>query len=156
MPIWSSVDDVRARVTYAEITPTSQPSETQVEDWLDDAEAEVRAALRSVELRDTYDPTDDADALRILRRRVVDFAAGLTKLAWASADGDAENEDGQPLVDAFNAWLQEIAASPARIGAMLQPTGQAPQRARQARSHTTADGEVSEPRYSVNNLSRAL
>ena len=77
-------------VTYAEITPTSQPSETQVEDWLDDAEAEVRAALRSVELRDTYDPTDDADALRILRRRVVDFAAGLTKLAWASADGDAE------------------------------------------------------------------
>lgn len=156
MPIWSSVDDVRRRVTYGEITPTSAPTEDDVSGWLDDAEAETRAALRACEIRDTFNAGTDADAIRILAKHVVDYATGTLKLAWASASGDEDNADGQPLVDAYQARLVDLFARPGVWAAMLEPSGQAPRRTLQARSHTSSGDEVSEPVYSINDRKRAL
>lgn len=131
MSSYATVADVQARVPYRTIGASTQPSTSQVQAWLDEAEAVLNGALKASELPAPY---TDADAKKILGMAVADYAEGRLRLAYASAGGAEENQDGQKRVDAFRAAVESIVDEPSRWGAMLGG-GTAPASARRIRGH---------------------
>lgn len=154
MSVWAQLDHVRGRLTQAEITVGSSPSAAEVQDWLDEAEAETSGVLAACEIATDYAPTSRGGL--ILRKHVVDYVEGRVRSAWASADGEADNEDGQREIERYNDRLRDIEQRPAAWSARLSESGQASQSSRLARSHTTTGGQVNAPVFRVGDVDGAF
>lgn len=130
MSIWATVDQVRSRLTYGELTAESSPSLNDVQDWLDEAEARVKGILRAAGLTTSY---DDADSLLILRNMVVRYAVGNIMMSWGSKTGSDDMEAGQRMVEQFEADLEKIRNHYVQLGAELSSSGSVT--TRKVRSH---------------------
>lgn len=154
MSTWASLDHIRARLTYGEITASSSPDQGEVQEWLDQAEAETRGVLRTIGAPTSYSSGSDGE--RILRKHVVGFAEGSVRAAWASANGDGDNVDGASLIQAYQDRLLDMQARPSVWAAMLDTGGESPAAARRMRSHTRTGGEESTPVYEIGCLDKAI
>ncbi len=153
MSVWAQLSDVQARITLGALTTTTDPTTVEVQDWLDDAEAETRGYMRAAEI--PLDYPADSDGGRILRKHITDYAEGRLRAAWASADGSGENEDGQRELDRYQERLDRLNRDPAWWSAMLSATGQSAEASRLARSPATSGVELPAPIYSVGNIDGA-
>lgn len=117
MAVWASVDDVRARVSYATIGATSKPTEDEVLAWLNEAEARVRGILAAQGLATTYDGGSDAEL--ILRGAVVDFAEGHCLNTWGAGDGNVTGRPGDALLAKFETFLGDLRARTVQLGSEL-------------------------------------
>ena len=114
---WATYSDVQSRIPGRTIDATTKPSSTEVSAWVDEGEAEIYATLQAAGI----DPTACAGAvaLKILRSWVCDYAEGHARMAYASAGGDGQNDDGKDILERFYKRLDDILANPSRYGAML-------------------------------------
>lgn len=139
MGVYADFLDVQARIPYREIGATTLPSQVNVDEWIDEAEAMLNGVLAAAGLSSPYTTTN---AKNILRSWVVDYAEGMVRQAYASAGGDGANDDGKDKIERFEKRLNDILASPSQYGAMLGG-GDAPESSRGVRGHVldNSDGK---------------
>ncbi len=119
MSDWSAVGDVTARVAYAEIGASSTPTTAQVQQWLDDAEDQIKASLQSGGLPTTF--SSGAAAIAILKEIAVDYAEARTRLAWASANGGEPGDQyAEDMLQRFAERREDIADRPNYWAGRLQ------------------------------------
>lgn len=141
MPIWASAEDVQSRVTYGSVSATSKPSTDQVEQWLDEAEAQIRAILRAAGLATAY---TDSDSVNLLIMWATDYATGQLLKAWGRQGNDELLEEGQALLERFDATIQRVRSKTIAMGTELDSGGNVADSAQQVRSYTTdnSDGKT--------------
>lgn len=113
--VYTSADDVRARVPGRTIGTTSKPTTAQVEAWLGEGEGLVLGALSA---GGASAPEAGTTGATIIKSWVCDYAEGHTRQAWASTAGD-DNKDGQAQLDKFDKLLNDIYDHPARYQSAL-------------------------------------
>lgn len=132
MSTYSSASNVQLRIPYRSIGSGTTPSTTTVESWLVFAEAKLHGVLAAGEIST---PIVTSDGIEIMSGWVEDYAEGRTRKAYASADGDGGNPDGQDLLDNFEAVLKDILAKPTLYEAMLVGVSSSGSQARRLRCY---------------------
>jgi hypothetical protein len=101
--------DVTARLPAVKdrITADSDPSTTNVTDWITYAEAEINSTLTAIGV--TTVPVDGADAIEVLKGLACDYAEGRLRLAL-DTNNAGEGDDGQTLIDRFFERLDKMRA----------------------------------------------
>jgi hypothetical protein len=130
---YADLDSLRGRQPHRTIDATSKPTATEVQAWLDEGQAILDSELKAGELPAPY---SDADAVKVLRVIVLDYAEGRLRQAYATSGGDHTNTDGLDQLDAFHKRITDIREHPVRWGAVLG-AGSAPGSARRIRSYAT-------------------
>ena len=115
MGTYATNSDVSARIPGRPLTASSDPTTTQVDAWIAEAEAMLTGVLSA---QGISVPITDGGAI-IMRSWVCDYAEGMTRLAHASASGDASNTDGQTQLDRFYATIEAIMKDASAYAAML-------------------------------------
>lgn len=136
MSSWAAVSDVQARLTYETIGASANPTTTQVQAWLDEAEGLIRIELRASGLPTTY---SDTDTVNVLTSWATDYAHALTLMSWASHGGPEVLEQGQMMMERFEANMERIRKNSIKVGEALSPTGTVTDSVQFARSHVTED-----------------
>lgn len=131
---WATLEDVRAKLTYEAIDTDSHPSADEVQNWLDEAHAVLRLQFSILGIETDY---PEGDALYLLRAKITDGVVGLTREAWASANGEV-SESGQLQIARFQAWVKDVMDRPAYWAELLQGTNTAPATSLRLSSHVTA------------------
>lgn len=131
---YADLDAVRARLPWRTINATSRPSQTTVQAWLDEAEAQINGALAAGGLPAPY--ADSSPAGLQLRIWVADYAEARVKNAY-NADGERDfvTGEGDEQLAQFKERIDDMLARPAVYGAMLGTTPTAPEGTRRLRSH---------------------
>jgi len=133
VPTWAAASDVSARLTYETIDGSSNPTQTQVEAWIDEAEARIRVILRAAGIGTTY---SDTDTVNVLTHHVTDYVEGRVLLAWSSgAGGEADREAGEALIAKFDGFLEDVRSNPIQFGSELAATGDVADAIQSVRSH---------------------
>ena len=105
MPTYATVGDVFSRVrgllgdSVTAFSSSTEPSETDVENWMDEAVGAIHSCLRSVNV--TPLPMTDAFAIAKLGEMEIRYAEGRVRRLVAGYGGDQGNRDGQDLIDKF-------------------------------------------------------
>jgi phage gp36-like protein len=125
MPRYASVDDLRARLRDAkiEITPSSSPSEAQVESLLDQVEGELHAYLRN-----RYRlPVVDAEAVVALRGWVVSLACErVFALAYPQAAANPFSAEARAARELLRALARGEASLPRADAPAPEPIADLP------------------------------
>lgn len=116
MGTYVSTSHLEARIPYRTVSGSTSPSTTQVDYWIDEAEALIHGALSAVGLDG---PFSDADQVKILRSWCLDYVEGRFRMAYAAAGGDGRNDDGKDLVERFEDRLSWIRSNGSSAQAML-------------------------------------
>lgn len=110
-------DDVQKRVPYRTIGAATKPSETDVDAWIDEAEAGLENLLKA---HGCTVPVTAASGVKLMRSWVIDYPLSLILSAFAhSAGGDPGSEAGKAEMDRFLARCADIEKEPAKYEAML-------------------------------------
>lgn len=133
MADYASVDDVRSRVGGRILTATSNPSETDVESMLDEAEAELLGCIIALGLAESSISTRGA---KIMRHWLANYVSGWFRISYAAAGGDGGNEDGEKQVEEWLEMKKAMMQSPAFYVNMLG-SGTTPDNAINAKSYVT-------------------
>lgn len=141
---------VVAHLPYRTIDGSSSPSTTDIDGWIDEAEAVLNGALSAAQI---VAPVTSANGVKICRAWVTDAVVGTLRMAFAAAGGDPNNNAGQDQLDKFNDRINEIINNPQRY-AMILGGGAGTTASRQLRSHVTdnLDGKTAadfEPTFST-------
>jgi len=143
MGTYASASNVQARLPGSSRTigASTDPSTTDVNEYIADAEALLTGALDAAQI-DT--PVTSTTGTAILQAWVTDYAEARTRKAWASAGGDGGNDDGRDELERFDERLKDITDNPQKYEAML--TGGAATNSKQVRSYTldNQDGKTIE------------
>ena len=130
---YADLDSLRGRSPHRTIDANSKPTATEVQAWLDEGQAILDSELKAGEMPAPY---SDADAVKVLRTIVLNYAEGRLRQAYATAGGDHTNTDGLDQIDRFYASIDDIRKNPQRWGAVLG-AGIAPDGTRRIRSYAT-------------------
>lgn len=130
---YASVANIQSRNPYVAIGASSSPTSSEVQIWLDEAEAEINGILSGAGL---VSPNVNANGIKILRNKVTTYVAGLVSQALAAAGGDGGNTDGADAEVKWDAFLTDLMNNPIKWGGILQG-GSAGDAAIKARSHVT-------------------
>lgn len=133
---YATYDDVQARNPYRTLGASTKPSTTNVTTWIGEAEAIIDGILSATGLTS---PCVNTGGIKILRNKVTSYVTGLVKQAYANAGGDG-GDDGQKEIDAFEAFIMELATDSVKWGGILQ-AGAAGDSAIKARSHVTNNAD---------------
>lgn len=96
MSTYATIAHVQARRPGVTITASSKPNTTQVQYWLDGAEALLLGALRSAGCEI---PEDGSEGALQITEWVVDYAEG--HLRTSSVAGIDQDNDGQEMIEGF-------------------------------------------------------
>ena len=145
-----STAQIAAHLPYRTIDGSSSPSTTDVDAWIEEAEAVLDGALDAAQIPT---PVSTAKGIKICRSWVTDAVVGTLRLSFAAAGGDPSNNAGQDQVEKFNERLTDILNNPQRY-AMILGGGAGTAASRQLRSHVTdnLDGKTAadfEPTFST-------
>lgn len=135
-PVYSTYTNVTKRVPYRSVDATSTPSSTDVNTWLERAEAKLHAALISGGIAT---PITSTHGVSVMKDWTEDYAEGRLRKAYASADGDGDNEDGEDLIEAFRELCKDIVNNPHIYDAMLNNA--ATEATRRVRGYVTDNTE---------------
>lgn len=130
---YADLDSLRGRAPHRTIDANSKPTSTEVQAWLDEGQAILDSELKAGEMPAPY---SDADAVKVLRTIVLNYAEGRLRQAFATSGGDHTNTDGLDQLDRFYAAIDDIRKDPQRWGAVLG-AGIAPDGTRRIRSYAT-------------------
>jgi hypothetical protein len=123
MSVWGAVGDVASRLSYATIDADSEPNTTEVQQWLDDAEAQIKASLESGDLPTTF--TAGSNAISILKEIVVDYAEARCRLVWAS--NGLTDQYAEDMLERFHERREDIADRPNYWAGRLKAGSPTPQ-----------------------------
>lgn len=130
---YATVANIQARNPYVKITTYSEPTSSEVQIWIDDAEAMVNGALSAAQLTS---PCVNANGIKILRQKVTTYVSALVARAYSAAGGDVDVFDTGDIDERWEAFLIDVVAESTKWGSMLEG-GSAGTAARKLRSHTT-------------------
>lgn len=116
MGTYCSNAQVAARLPYRTFSGSSSPSTSQIDEWIDEAEAMLHGLLNAVEVST---PISGTDGIKIMRSYVLDYAVGQTRIALAAAGGDGDNDAGIDQLDRFYETANDIVRNPMKYSAML-------------------------------------
>lgn len=116
MGTYCTTAHLNARLPYTTFDTTTNPSTTEIDYWIDEAEALVVGALQSGGNGGTYSTTA---AILQIRSWVLDYVEGLTRRAYAESSPTGSTDDGNDVLNRFYARLDWIIANPSVAGAML-------------------------------------
>ncbi len=133
MGAYATVALVQARNPYRAIGASTEPSTADVEEWIDQAEAEIDGRIAAAGLTS---PVVNTNGIKIVRKKVVGYVAGFVEMAYAAAGGDGGNDDGQDAQELWDECMEDITDNPLKWGGILEG-GTAPESSIQMRSHTT-------------------
>lgn len=117
MSTYADVDDVRGRIGGRAITTTSNPTTTQVGDWLDEAEGELLGRMAAVGIPTSY--SSGTTGFLTLRGWVARYVAGLVRQSHAAAAGDGDNDDGRPDIEWWDKLLERVSKDPDGVSSAL-------------------------------------
>ena len=137
MSIYATTTDVERRMRDHEITASTKPSTTDVQAWLDEAEAKITATLRAIGITT---PVTDTQGITMLAILATDYGEGRVRRTLAFTGGDGDNQDGVALLASFDEALDAMHANPDRTAAVLTG-GTSPTTTRNLRASTNADPE---------------
>jgi hypothetical protein len=143
---------IAAKLPYRNFTATSKPSTTDLDNWIDEAEAVLEGALDAAQITT---PVTSTKGVKIVRTWVSEAVIGTVRMSFAHSGGDPNNESGQAQIEAFNERLTDIMNNPQRYQ-MLLSGGAGSDSSRQIRSHSldhpdgkTISGGDFEPTFST-------
>ena len=93
-------------MAYFTLSTTSKPTTAQVQQWLNDAEDQITAALTSVGITA---PGATAAGYSYLKRQAVDYAVAQTRQVRAAANGgDPADDYAEQLLVQFDAFIRSV------------------------------------------------
>lgn len=138
MATYATYADVQARMSYWTISASSDPSTTEIEAWLVEAESLVFGALQAGGNPGSYSSTA---AVASLCSWICDYAEGRARQSHANARGDGLNvDDGKDLLAKFDRLIDDILARPSLYGSRLA-AGDAPATSRRLMSYVTNNAD---------------
>lgn len=120
MSTYGTLAGITPRVGGRVISSGTVPSSTDVQGWLDQAEAQLKGLLLSVDIPWVYSAST-VGALTI-QGWVETYVAGQVRRSWAAMAG-ANGADGLFEVQGWSALLAEIKREPQLYGALLSGAG---------------------------------
>lgn len=137
MPTYTTLAGLQPRLGHRglQITATSEPTISDVEAWLDEAEAEALGAIKAGGGPASF--TLGGQGHRIIRGRIENYVAGLVRIAHAASGGAGNNDDGVKLVDDWKEWLKKLETDSRWMLAQLDDAGSEGSDATVLRSHAT-------------------
>jgi len=131
MGTYMSETDVEARIPDRSITSSTTPNSTQVALFITAAEAKLEGALTAGQIGV---PITDSNGIEIMKDWATTYVEGRTRMAFAAAAGDSDNDDGKDMVEWFeNTLIPDILTFPQKYEAML--TGGSATQSRHFRSY---------------------
>jgi hypothetical protein len=130
----ATYSDVQPRVPTFAISESSEPSTTQVNAWIDEAEAKINNALKAGGITT---PVANGEGVEALKALTIDYAEARVRRAAVPA-GTAEAGEGVAMLEAFEAVLKDMRLDPQGWSAMLGG-GSAAADTQRLRSHVTHD-----------------
>lgn len=134
MPTWSSTADVAARLAYGTIGATSSPSSTEVDGFLDVAEAQVRQTLLTLGLNSTL--AASSDELLVARAAVVDYAVAEVLAAWGVQRPELLDA-ARVRRERWDRYIESLRVRPTSLGGELTASGDTPDSAARFRASFT-------------------
>jgi hypothetical protein len=131
MGTYATTAHISARMSGRTFGANTSPSTTQIGVWIDEAEGALAAHLNAAQVST---PITNANGILLMQSWACDYAEGRTRLALASGGVDQSADDGQKLIDRFDARLKDILDKPATYSAMLN-AGSAGDETRQIRAY---------------------
>jgi len=129
---FAEISDVQARIPKRLIDANTDPNTTQVELFITGGESKLLGAIAAGQYTA---PESGTPGFEILTSWATTYAEGHTRMAYASAGGDGDNDDGKDLVDWFdNTLIPDMLDDPSKYEAML--TGGAATQSSRVRSYT--------------------
>ena len=138
MGTYAATSNVQARLPYRTIDASSEPNDTQVSGWIDEAEAALEGALAAGQVSV---PVTNANGIKQMRAWALDYPVGMTRLAYGATGGESAEDEGTAMIERFWDRVDDILDNPSRYSAMLSG-GTAGDSTRGLRSYVTdnADG----------------
>jgi hypothetical protein len=130
----ATYSDLQPRVLFFTIGASTSPSTTQVNAWIDEAEAKINNTLKAGGMTT---PISNAEGVEQLKALSVDYAEARLRMTL-SPPGTEGHEQGRALLADFNAILTDMRSQPADWSAMLSG-GTAAEGSRRIRSHILDD-----------------
>jgi hypothetical protein len=93
-----------------DLTADTKPTSADATDWILEAEAKINNVLRFIGVGVV--PLTSADLVAELKAWSLDYAEGRVRRAYAAAGGAPGFDDGNDLLEAFNAWIAAIRSDP--------------------------------------------
>lgn len=133
MGTYASLSELKGRLAYRaqHITDTSEPNNTDINLWINEAEAALTAAIAAGQ---GTTPITNANGILLMKQWALMYVEGRTRMAFASAGGDGDNDDGKDLIEKFEDLIDKILDNPSRYDAMLSG-GDAAETTRHLRGH---------------------
>jgi hypothetical protein len=124
---------VVARLGNVDVTAISKPSTSDIDSWIESAEAQINAYLKA---GGSIVPITDADGVEQLRELTLEFAEGRTRRALAPPG--SSTDDADKLLDGFKEILKDMRENPAAWGAQTSG-GSADEDTTRLRNHVVND-----------------
>ena len=133
MGTYVSNAQITAHLPYRTFTSSTSPSTTDVDAWIEEAEALLESTLNAAQITT---PITTTAGIRILRAWLTNAVVGTVRLSFAASGGDPNNVAGQAQIDQFNERLTDILNKPQLYQQQLA-AGSGTSAARQIRAYTT-------------------
>jgi hypothetical protein len=137
MGAYAQVADVTSRMPYTTLSGTSKPSTTDIERWIDEAEAKLEGAALGVGIQPSSITTRGK---MLFTSWAADYAEGRARRALAAAGGDGDNDDGVAELVGFRETIDQFATDPGGMDAMLTD-GSPVDDTRRVRSYVTDNSD---------------
>ena len=130
--------DVQSRLPWFTFSATTAPSDDDVELWIDEASAILRATLQANEI--DPDPAPGSQGYKVLTHYVVSYVAGRVRQVISSTTLE-DATDGTDEIDKFTSFLEQIKRDPSYASAMISG-GSPTANSRRARALITDDPDA--------------
>jgi hypothetical protein len=137
MGAYAQVADVTRRIPYLPISSVSKPSSSDIEEWIDEAEAQLEGAALGVGITPASLTTRGK---RLFRTWATNYAEGMVRQSNASSGGDGDNDDGTEKLLGFRETLIRFSEDPGGMDAMLTD-GSPVDDTRRVRSYVTDNSD---------------
>ena len=133
MGTYVSNAQITAHIPYRTFSASTSPSTTDIDTWIEEAEAILEGALNSAQITT---PITSTTGIRILRAWLTNAVVGTVRMSFAAAGGDPNNNAGESQVEKFNEKLEDIMNRP-QIYQQQLGAGSGDDSSRQLRSYVT-------------------
>ena len=109
MGTYISNAQVTAHLPNRTFSGSTSPSTTDIDNWIDEAEAILEGALQSAQIAT---PITSTQGVKIMRHWLSSAVVGTGRMSFASAGGDGGNKAGEEQIEKFNEKLIDIINRP--------------------------------------------
>lgn len=133
MGTYVSNSQIAAHLPYRTFGSSTSPSTTDIDNWIDEAEALLEGALAASQIAT---PITSTAGVKIMRAWLTGAIVGTVRMSFAAAGGDPNNQAGESQIEKFNERLTDILNRP-QIYQQQLGGGAGTSASRQIRSYVT-------------------